>query len=53
MTFWKYYLLINIVMSVFCIIWFTWGGFKDLGIMMRKLENTERDHSDDGWVGSK
>jgi len=53
MTFWKYYLLINIIMSVFCIIWFTWGGFKDLGIMMRKLENTERDHSDDGWVGSK
>jgi len=50
MTFWKYYLLINIVMSIFCIIWFTWGGFKDLSVMMKKLRNTDRDHSDDGWV---
>ena len=53
MTFWKYFLLINIIMSVFCIIWFTWGGFKDLGVMMKKLKNTDRDHSDDGWVESE
>ena len=53
MTFWKYYLLINIIMSIFCIIWFTWGGFKDLDIMIKKLKQTERDHSDDGWVDSK
>jgi len=50
MNFWKYYLLINIVMSFICIIWFTWGGFKDLAIMMKRLSQTERDHTDDGWV---
>ena len=53
MNFWKYYVLINIAMSILCIIWFTWGGFKDLTIMMKKLRETERDHSDDGWVNIK
>ena len=53
MNFWKYYVLINIAMSILCIIWFTWGGFKDLAIMIKKLRETERDHSDDGWVDIK
>ena len=53
MNFWKYYVLINIAMSILCIIWFTWGGFKDVAIMITKLRETERDHSDDGWVDIK
>tara|TARA_B100001013_G_scaffold273016_1_gene173769 strand:+ start:752 stop:2824 length:2073 start_codon:yes stop_codon:yes gene_type:complete len=52
MTFWKYYLFINIGMAMISIIWFTWGGFKDLNVMMTKLRSDERDHKDDGWVAS-
>ena len=52
MTFWKYYLFINIGMAMISIIWFTWGGFKDLNVMMTKLRSDERDHNDDGWVAS-
>tara|TARA_B100000686_G_scaffold30225_1_gene30923 strand:+ start:19025 stop:21100 length:2076 start_codon:yes stop_codon:yes gene_type:complete len=50
MNFWKYYLLIHIIMAVISIIWFTWGGFKDLGEMMTKLKSTDRDHKDNGWI---
>ena len=52
MTFWKYYLFINIGMAMISIIWFTWGGFKDLNVMMTKLRSDKRDHKDDGWVAS-
>jgi hypothetical protein len=50
MTFWKYYLMIQIVMALISIVWFTWGGFKDLKEMMLRLRSDERDHGDDGWV---
>ena len=53
MTFWKYYLFIHIGMAVISIVWFTWGGFKDLGEMMKKLRSSERDHGDDGWVSAE
>jgi len=53
MTFWKYYLFIHIGMAVISIVWFTWGGFKDLGEMMQKLRSSERDHGDDGWVSAE
>ena len=50
MTFWKYYIFIQIGMALISIIWFTWGGFKDLKVMMIRLKSDERDHGDDGWV---
>tara|TARA_B110000116_G_scaffold271839_1_gene293925 strand:+ start:653 stop:2641 length:1989 start_codon:yes stop_codon:yes gene_type:complete len=52
MTFWKYFIYVHIVMSLITIVWFTWGGFKDLSAMMKKLRSSERDHGDDGWVAS-
>ena len=52
MTFWKYYIFIQIGMALISIIWFTWGGFQDLNIMLKKLKSDERDHSDDGWVSN-
>ena len=52
MTFWKYFIYINILMSLITIVWFTWGGFRDLNTMMKKLRSSERDHGDDGWVTS-
>ena len=48
MTFWKYYIFIQIGMALISIIWFTWGGFKDLKVMMIRLKSDERDHGDDG-----
>ena len=53
MSFWKYYIYINLLASIGCIIWFTYGGFKDLGVMMKKLSSDDRDHTDDGWVEQK
>lgn len=50
MTFWKYYLFVQISMALISIVWFTWGGFKDLSVMLKKLKSSERDHRDDGWV---
>ena len=50
MTFWKYYLVIQIGMALISIVWFTWGGYRDLRVMLKKLKYDERDHSDDGWV---
>jgi len=52
MTFWKYYLIIQIAMALISIVWFTWGGFRDLSVMLSKLKSSERDHQDDGWVPS-
>ncbi len=52
MSFWKYYLMIQIGMALISIIWFTWGGFRDLKVMLKKLKSSERDHQDDGWVSS-
>jgi len=53
MTFWKYFLFIHIGMAIISIVWFTWGGFKDLREMMQKLRSSERDHEDDGWVSAE
>ena len=52
MTFWKYFIYVHILLSLITIVWFTWGGFRDLNTMMKKLRSSERDHGDDGWVTS-
>jgi SSS family solute:Na+ symporter len=53
MLFWKYYIYVNIGMALITIVWFTWGGFRDLGIMMTMLRSEKRDHHDDGWVAKE
>ena len=52
MTYWKYYIYINIAVSAVIIVWFTLGGFSDLRHMIKSLQSESRDHGDDGWVDS-
>ena len=37
-------------MAIISLIWFTLGGYSDLKKMMFRLKQTERDHSDDGFI---
>jgi SSS family solute:Na+ symporter len=50
MSFWRAFILINIVVSALVIIWFAIGGMKDLKDMLRRLKTMVRDHRDDGFV---
>lgn len=50
MSFWRVFIMINTVASVFIIIWFAIGGTKDLREMLRRLATATRNHQDDGFV---
>lgn len=50
MAFWKVFIIINTVASVFIIIWFTIGGTRDLRDMLKRLSTAVRNHQDDGFV---
>jgi SSS family solute:Na+ symporter len=50
MSFWKTFVLINLSVSFFIIIWFTIGGIKDFKEMLHRLNTMIRDHRDDGSV---
>jgi SSS family solute:Na+ symporter len=50
MSFWRIFILINTVASVFIIIWFAYGGTRDLREMLRRLATATRNHQDDGFV---
>ncbi len=50
MTFWRYYVIINLIVSFVIIIWFTFGGLSDFKDMMNRLKNMVRDHLDNGTV---
>ena len=52
MSFWRTFILINIVVSAFVILWFAIGGTRDLRDMLRRLRTMVRDHTDDGSVGA-
>ncbi|MDH7603463.1 MAG: hypothetical protein QHH13_01015 [Melioribacter sp.] len=52
MTFWRYYVLINLIVSFMIIVWFSIGGLKDFKDMLNRLKNMVRDHHDDGTVRS-
>jgi SSS family solute:Na+ symporter len=49
-TFWKYFVFINLVASIVVIIWFTFGGIKDFKEMLHRLTIMVRNHKDDGTV---
>ena len=53
MGFWRYFITINICVSVFIIIWFAIGGIRDFKDMMKRLKNSVRDHNDDGFVNKR
>jgi solute:Na+ symporter, SSS family len=48
--FWKVYLIIMFAASTVVFVWFTGGGLRDLGRMMRRLRSRTRDRDDDGVV---
>ncbi len=50
MSFWKYFVIINLIASIVVIIWFTLGGIKDFKDMLQRLKTMVRDHNDDGTV---
>ena len=53
LEFWKFFVITNLIASVFIVIWFTFGGIKDLKDMLNRLNTMVRDHSDDGTVNKK
>jgi solute:Na+ symporter, SSS family len=50
MSFWRTFILINIVVSALVIVWFAIGGARDLKDMLHRLSTMTRDHKDDGFV---
>lgn len=50
LDFWKFFVISNLAISVVIVIWFTYGGIKDLKDMIHRLKHMVRDHSDDGTV---
>lgn len=50
MRFWKVQLMIQFGLAAVTAVWFTTGGFIDLGRMLRTLREREVDPSDDGFV---
>lgn len=48
--YWKLYVYIQVAMSVFVIIWFAIGGLKDARAMFQRLDDMDRDESDDGHI---
>ncbi len=50
MTFWRYYMYIAFVLGVVTVLWFLFGGLRDLRDMFRRLATIARDQADDGVV---
>jgi SSS family solute:Na+ symporter len=48
--FWRRYFYIQVGYTIFVIVWFTVGGFRDIAAMFRKLRIMRRDEADDGMV---
>lgn len=53
MDFWFLYLKINLVMAIIVAIWFSIGGFRDMGRMLKDLKVLQRDDRDDGFVSGE
>jgi SSS family solute:Na+ symporter len=49
-AFWRRYFYIQIAYTVFVIVWFAVGGFRDIILMFRRLRSAGRDEADDGMV---
>jgi SSS family solute:Na+ symporter len=53
LTFWKYYILINLAISIVIVTWFIIGGSRDLKKMFSRLRTMTRDDSDNGMVSEE
>ena len=49
-TYFQVTILIQVILSVPCTIWFTIGGIIDMKALYKHLDTCQRDHSDDGSV---
>lgn len=52
MMFWKYYILVSLVMTILYSMWVYIGGAIDVKRMLHRLRTLKRDAHDDGWVVS-
>lgn len=50
LSYWKFYIWINIIVSIIVLFWFSIGGIKDLREMLKKLRIMNRDKNDDGFI---
>ncbi len=50
MDYWKYFVYINLAISIIVIIWFGIGGIMDMKSMFKQLKEMKRDDQDDGFV---
>ena len=48
--YWKVFVVIQVLMSIFVIVWFTLGGLKDVRFMFNRLDGMDRDEADDGHI---
>jgi SSS family solute:Na+ symporter len=49
---WLFTVVIGAVVGAITIVWFLWGGFRDLGELLGVLGSAKRDASDDGSVAT-
>ncbi|MDR1279608.1 MAG: sodium:solute symporter [Opitutaceae bacterium] len=49
-NYWLFVIVISAVVGTGTIVWFLWGGFRDLGDLLRLLREKQRDSSDDGQI---
>ena len=52
-AFWKYYIIVSLVMSVVTTVWFAVGGLSNLVDMFKMLGRTKRDETDDGHIAKE
>jgi SSS family solute:Na+ symporter len=50
MKLWFYYLVINIIIAIVVVFWFTIGGTRDVKALFSRLKTMQRDDKDDGFV---
>ena len=48
--YWRIYVVVQVLLAVFTIVWFTAGGLRDLRALFRRLDSAARDARDDGVV---
>jgi len=50
LVYWEVFVAVQVVLSAVVILWFTIGGARDIGKMVRALSTSARDERDDGRV---
>lgn len=49
-TYWLFHMGVYIVVGLVTVVWFLWGGFRDLADLFTALREAPRDDQDDGFV---